>query len=71
LEIVGEEELTWASFIEAMESAVLDVPMGGVVDFTDGKRWGIASMALLRFNLDTKTWAKVRNIETLQDIQAK
>jgi branched-chain amino acid transport system substrate-binding protein len=50
LERVGEEELTWASYIEAMESEPISVPMGGFVDFGSGKRWGIASMALLKLN---------------------
>lgn len=33
------KELTWESFIKAMESAPLNIPMGGTVDFSDGKRW--------------------------------
>ncbi|PKK87775.1 MAG: hypothetical protein CVV62_02640, partial [Tenericutes bacterium HGW-Tenericutes-7] len=70
---VGTEELTWESYIKAMESAPIDVPMGGLVDFTGGKRWGIASMSLLQLDLTSGTpaWAKVRDIETITDIQAK
>lgn len=41
-----EGELTFETFIQAMESAPIDIPMGGEIDFSDGKRWGIASMAL-------------------------
>ena len=41
--------------------------MGGTVDFSDGKRWGIASMALLKLEIkDSKpAWGKVRNIEDI------
>jgi len=79
------QELTWESFIKAMESEPLDVPMGGSVDFGDGKRWGIDSMSLLQYTvvngdnpatLDVvetsyKAFVKVRDIETLTQIQAK
>jgi ABC-type branched-subunit amino acid transport system substrate-binding protein len=70
---VDDGLLTWETYIDAMESAEINVPMGGVVDFTEGKRWGIASMALLQLDNsgDLPAWAKVRNIETIQDIQAK
>jgi len=81
LERVGTDELTWASYIAAMEESPLTVPMGGLVDFTDGKRWGIASMALLKLNITTTTvdevevrtaaWAKIYGIETLDAIVAK
>lgn len=39
-------ELTFKTFIEAMESKPLDVPMGGFIDYSGGKRWGISSMSL-------------------------
>lgn len=70
---VGDDLLTWETYIDAMESAPIDVPMGGTVDFTEGKRWGIASMALLELDNsgDTPAWNKAREIETLQTIQAK
>ncbi len=70
---VDDETLTWESYIKAMESAPITIPMGGMIDFTEGKRWGIASMALLKLSLATGTpaWAKVRNIETITQIQAK
>jgi branched-chain amino acid transport system substrate-binding protein len=70
---VGAGTLTWESYIKAMESAPITIPMGGMIDFTEGKRWGIASMALLRLSLATGTpaWAKVRDIETITQIQVK
>lgn len=43
---VGSNPLTFKSYITAMESAPIDIPMGGQIDFSDGMRWGISSMAL-------------------------
>lgn len=63
--------LTWESFIKAMESAPLNIPMGGTVDFSDGKRWGIDSMSLLRYNPTSDLFVQVSPIETLGEIQAK
>ncbi len=82
LKRVGEDELTWESYIAAMESEAISVPMGGFVDFSGGKRWGIASMALLKlspvFGNDEDpeertawNWAKVRDIEGIEEIEAK
>lgn len=45
---VGENPLTWKSFVEAMESAPVENPMGGIVDFANGRRTGTQSMALLK-----------------------
>ncbi len=53
LERVGEDLLTWESFTKAMEESDINIPMGGIVDFTEGKRWGIASMALLQYSAET------------------
>lgn len=76
LERVGEDELTWDSFIDAMESAPIDNPMGGIVDYADGARVGTQSMALL---LATATydeeeeewvyeWTNHRPIDTISNI---
>jgi len=66
---VGSNPLTWESLIKAMESAPIDIPMGGTVDFTDGKRHGIASMSLLSYNSTSKLFEKVREIETIEQIR--
>jgi branched-chain amino acid transport system substrate-binding protein len=79
------EELSWETYIAAMEEGPIDIPMGGVVDFSDGKRWGIASMALLQYvkvdgdNPATTdvtetaygTFSQVVTIETIEEIEAK
>ena len=71
LERVGTDTLTWESLIKALEEAPISIPMGGSVDFSGGKRWGIDSMSLLKFNTETNTFDKVREIETLAQIQGK
>lgn len=80
------KELTWANYIAAMEEGPVDIPMGGTVDFSGGKRWGIDSMSLLKYTLTygdnpateevetdfpIETFVKVREIETLIEIEAK
>lgn len=73
LERHGDAELTWESFIKTMEKEAFEVPMAGTVDFTDGKRWGIASMALLKLNIveGVPAWGKVQPIEELEAIMKK
>jgi ABC-type branched-subunit amino acid transport system substrate-binding protein len=73
IERVGENFLSWETFIAAMEDGAISVPMGGTVDFSGGKRWGIDSMALLKLSQagPTPAWNKVRDIETLTEIQGK
>ncbi len=73
LDRVGTDTLTWESYIKAMETAPIQIPMGGTIDYTGGKRWGIASMSLLQLDLTSGSpaWIKVRDIETIAEIEAK
>lgn len=48
-----EGELTWESYITAMESAPIENPFGGFIDFSDGKRLGTQEMALLKMAPDS------------------
>lgn len=70
--------LNWDNYIAAMEQGPIDIPMGGTVDFSDGRRWGIDSMSLLQYTVTpvdggdpVEAFVKVREIETLTDIEAK
>ncbi|MFW5729721.1 MAG: ABC transporter substrate-binding protein, partial [Spirochaetota bacterium] len=40
LERVGDEPLTWENYIAAMEEEPVNIPLGGTVDFSDGRRVG-------------------------------
>ncbi len=79
------EELTWESYIAAMEDGPINIPMGGSVDFSNGHRWGIASMSLLKYeftlgdnpattdvvetDFPIETFAQVVAIETIEEIE--
>jgi len=43
-----EGALTWEKFIDAMESEPFTNPLGGVIDFSGGKRFGTQEMSLLK-----------------------
>lgn len=75
--------LNWDNYIAAMEEGAIDIPMGGTVDFSMGKRWGIASMALLQYYVgdnpattdvtetDFETFNQLIGIEDIATIEAK
>ncbi len=44
------EEITWDSYIDAMEETPIDNPFGGQIDFADGQRIGTQEMSLLKLN---------------------
>jgi hypothetical protein len=83
----ADVELTWANFIAQMENGPIEIPMGGIVDFSNGHRWGIASMSLLKYGLTygdnpattevtetdwpLESFAKVREIEDVSVIEGK
>jgi hypothetical protein len=62
--------LTWKSYIEAMESSPVDVPMGAEIDYKNGSRLGIASLALNTFDTATAQLAAVHPLTSLDDIWA-
>lgn len=70
-------DLNWDNYIKVMEDGPIDIPMGGTVDFTNGKRWGIDSMSLLKYKFTetngevVEAFDAIRPIETLTDIESK
>lgn len=64
----ANEELTWLNYINAVESAPLDVPMGAEIDYANGDRLGIASLALNTFDTTTAQLASVAPLTSLDDI---
>lgn len=52
---VGEGELTWESYIDAMESADIKNPFGGVLSYANDQRIGTTDMYVLKANLDVST----------------
>ena len=76
LERVGEEELTWENFINAMEETPIQNPFGGMIDYAGGARVGTQSMALTKAaiipaagdNPEAYIWNVVEPIESIDDI---
>lgn len=70
-----EGTITWEKYIDAMESEIFDIPMGGVLDLSGGDRLGVASLALNRADHDAAGLAgalvSVDEIRTLDDVWAK
>jgi ABC-type branched-subunit amino acid transport system substrate-binding protein len=73
LERVGEDDLTWENFIDAMESAPIQNPFGGMIDYANGSRVGTQSMALVQLEIvagdpETYAWTVTQPIESIEDI---
>lgn len=68
LKRVGEEPLNWENFMNTMEKDEFQIPMGGTVNFADGKRLGTQAMSLLQVSEDGTAWENVRAVEDLNDI---
>lgn len=69
LEAVGEAELTWESYIDALDQEQVRIPWGGYVDFTDGKRVGVDSMNMSRL-ADESTWEAYKPLQSIDEILA-
>lgn len=70
----NNEELTWLNYIDAMEEAPLNLPMGGTLSYANGDRLGIAALALNRANKNAATGTgidAVSPIITLEEVWAQ
>ena len=63
-----EGTLNWENFNKAMENGEFKIPMGGSVNYADGKRLGTQSMSLLKVSADGVMWEAVKPVEDLNDI---
>ena len=68
-----DDVLNWENYIAALEGEAVSFPMGGPVDFTNGKRHGLDSLSLLKAGHveDVYTLSVVRPLESLATIMAK
>lgn len=63
--------LTWKGFIDAMESAPVNVPMGTSVSYADGQRIGIDALAVNKYTVANLGVGEVyRNITGLAELEA-
>lgn len=66
------DTLTWETFLDLAESAPIKLPLAGTVNWADGNRFGLDSLAFTRFVYSPQvTFAKVREVESIQTVLAK
>ncbi len=66
------ETLSWDAFLDIAESAPIKLPLAGTVNWADGKRFGLDSLALTKFVYSPNvTFAKVREVESISTVIAK
>lgn len=64
-----EGDLTWESYMEAIESAPIKNPFGGEIDFADGKRLGTQEMSLVKMNAEAiGGWEAFVDFKSINDI---
>lgn len=65
----GDEIITWENYLDAMESAPITNPFGGVIDFGNGKRAGTQEMNLSKINSTAPTkWEVVDGLRSMDDL---
>jgi len=69
LERVGDDPMTWENYVAAMEEEPVNIPLGGSVDFLDGRRVGTQAMSLLQATYtDGPNWVVDQPLEPINDI---
>jgi ABC-type branched-subunit amino acid transport system substrate-binding protein len=71
-----DKVVNWENYIDALESAPVEFPLGGPIDFTNGKRHGLDSLSLLHAEYvagetPTVNLVLAKPLETLPQIMAK
>ena len=66
------KDLTWKGYIEAMESAPVNVPMGTSVNYANGHRVGIDALAVNKYTmldaaLGGSVYREITDLKTLED----
>ena len=64
------ETLSWEGFIDAMEEAPVNVPMGLTVSYADGQRVGIDALAVNKYTLANlgagEVYRQITDLATLE-----
>ncbi|MGE4320364.1 MAG: ABC transporter substrate-binding protein [Acholeplasmataceae bacterium] len=72
LERVDLDTVTWESFIAAAESAPVDLPMAGSIDWANGNRTGLSTLALNQLQYaPTVGFKKIIGLESISTVVAK
>ena len=64
------KDLTWKNYIDAMESKPVDILMGGELDYSNGKRYGITDLALNKYDPATASLVLQSGLTSLKDVEA-
>lgn len=65
----GDKIVTWENYMDAMESAPITNPFGGVIDFGGGRRAGTQEMNLSKINPEMPTkWEVVDGLRSMDDL---
>lgn len=68
--LVGEE-VTWESYMKALEEAPIDIPFGGEISFANGARKGVSDMLLSKVDPTVDGgWKVVYDMASMEDIIA-
>ena len=65
------QDVTWESYMKALESAPITIPFGGTISFADGARTGVSSMQLSKCNMNDPSgtgWELVYGFATMDEI---
>lgn len=61
------QEVTWESYMTALESEPIQNPFGGLIDYSNGQRMGTQEMNLSKI-VDEQTWEQIEPLTSSQDI---
>ena len=68
--LVGKE-VTWESYMKALEEAPIDIPFGGEISFANGARKGVSDMLLSKVNPEVNGgWEVVFPMDSMENIIA-
>ncbi len=63
------EDVTWESYIDAMESEPIKNPFGGYIDFSNGQRLGTQEMGLMKLDASTAFgWTPETSLLSMEEI---
>lgn len=64
-----EGDLTWEAYMDAIESAPIQNPFGGEIDYSEGKRLGTQEMSLVKMNPEVAGgWEPFIGFKSIDDI---
>ena len=67
----GDKVITWENYLDAMESAPIQNPFGGLIDYSNGLRAGTQEMNLSKINPLSPTntkWEVVDGLRSMDDL---